>query len=137
MHKGFFTENESHSDSGADIFYNSFFAKLSIGIVMCWDKAATIRYFQTHVGQNISIKEKTSRIVLKGKLGELEELDLCSSILIESSLQLKSAGLSVALTLHDDFLGVHLMSTTPDSEDPEVSFPYQISYQNLIVEENS
>ncbi len=75
--------------------------------------------------------------MLQGKLADLEELDLCGSVLVETSLQLKSTGLSVALTFHDGFLGVYLMITAPGLKGPEVSIPYQIRYENLIVEESS
>jgi hypothetical protein len=129
------SENKRQFEKGFDDFYNLFDVKLSNRIVMSWDKATAIRFFQTHVGQTILIKEETSRIILQGRLTELEELGLCSSVLVETSLQLKSMGLSVALTLHDDFLGAHLMIMSPDSKDPEVSIPYQIRYENLIVED--
>ena len=101
---------------------------------MSWDKASTIRFFQNQQGQTVLIKEQTSRVKFQGEITELEELDLCSSVLVESTLQLKTSGLQVDLTFHEDFLGVHLMITPSGSRDPEVSIPYQIRYENLIVE---
>ena len=101
---------------------------------MSWDKASTIRFFQNQQGQRVLIKEATTRIILRGQVTELEELDLCSSVLVESTLQLPSSELKVDLSFHEDFLGVHLMIIPPGSRDPHVSIPYQIRYENLIVE---
>lgn len=101
---------------------------------MDWDKTSSISFFRTHIGRLVLIKEQKSRVLFRGKVTDVVEMDLCSSILVEATLQLKTTGPSVALTFHDGFLGAHLMITPSDSSDPEVSIPYQIRYEDLVVE---
>lgn len=104
---------------------------------MTWDKTSTIEYFQNHSACSVVIKEQTSLIVIRGEIVDFEELDLCSTALFEAALQLPSSGLTLAVTFHDDFLGIHLLVTPSDSNDPEISLPYQIPYKDLILEEIS
>ncbi|MBF0289527.1 MAG: hypothetical protein HQM14_17070 [SAR324 cluster bacterium] len=101
---------------------------------MNWNKESVLRFFQSHEGKTVSIREKTSRIKIHGKVADICELDLCSSTLFEATLELQTAGLQVTLTFHNDVLATHLISALPNSRNPEMFIPYQIAYDQLIVE---
>lgn len=104
---------------------------------MTWNKASAIDFFHKRGECSIVIKEEVSRIFIRGEIVHFEELDLCSTTLFEATLQLLSPGLKVAITFHDEFLGAHLLITLPHSQEPQLSLPYQIPYNQLILEEVS
>ncbi len=101
---------------------------------MSWNKESAILFFQSHGGKVISLQEDGSRLKIYGKVADVYELDLCSSTLVEATLELQTEGLQVTLTFHNDFLAIHLITALPNSQQPEIFIPYQISYEQLIIE---
>ena len=100
---------------------------------MNWNKESAIRFFQSHEGQTVSIGEEGSRVKICGKVDDVHELDLCSSTLFEATLELQTAGLQLTLTFHNDVLATHLLTALPNSSQPEISIPYPIPYDRLII----
>ncbi len=98
---------------------------------MSWEKTSVIQFLSVNEGKLVQIGETSTRVKFRGTLIDFNEMDMCSNTLIEVSLALLTPGLDISLTCHDDFLGIHIMTERPDLNDPEVSLPYHIRYENL------
>ncbi|MGK5093630.1 hypothetical protein WDW89_16670 [Deltaproteobacteria bacterium TL4] len=100
---------------------------------MEWDKSSTVHFFRQQHGQKILIQESETRAQFRGYVTEIYALNLCSRILEETTLKLKTPNMEIALTFHDDFLGIHVMVPDSAQQTLEVSLPYQIKYPNLTL----
>ena len=98
-----------------------------------WTKSTLLHYFHKHLGESVLLEEQGTRIKVQGIITEVDEMDLCSTTLFETTLQMEREGIEVALTFHEEFIGVHLLAYAADHTTPQISFPYQIRYDQLIL----
>ena len=83
---------------------------------MQWTKKATLEYFKLMIGREIVLEDANGGLRMAGAIGEVYELDLCSTDLFESSLKLTQPALDISVTFHEDFLGLHIMVRKYDAE---------------------
>ena len=100
---------------------------------MEWNKSKLLDFFRQHSGKKILIEESCGTLRIQGKLKDLVETDMCSSILFEASLVPEIPGSEIYLTLHEGFLGILLLASSPEVEEPLLSCPAKISYEKLSV----
>ena len=101
---------------------------------MEWNKSKLLDFFRQHSGKKIIVEESGGTLRIQGKLQDLVETDMCSRILFEASLVPEIPGTEISLTLHEGFLGIHLLASSHDEVgDPLLSCPAQISYEKLSI----
>lgn len=100
---------------------------------MNWNKEQAILFFKKQQGGLIEIGEQKKRNVFRGTIVELNELDLCSKLLVEAELEFSTPGIDLAVTFHDDFIGLHL-SLTHEQTPSQISMSHQIDYESLTLE---
>jgi hypothetical protein len=75
--------------------------------------------------------DQRSRAFLVGIIPAVFEMDLCSGSLAEASLDVDNMGCDVSLTMHEQFLGIHLLFFRQNTEEQILSFPWEIPYSLL------
>ena len=100
---------------------------------MEWNKSKLLDFFRQHSGKKIIVEESGGTLRIQGKLQDLVETDMCSRILFEASLVPEISGTEISLTLHEGFLGIHLLASSPEAGEPLLSCPAQISYEKLSI----
>ena len=101
---------------------------------MEWNKSKLLDFFRQHSGKKIVVEESGGTLRIQGKLQDLVETDMCSRILFEASLVPEIPGTEISLTLHEGFLGIHLLASSPDEVgEPFLSCPAQIYYEKLLI----
>ena len=100
---------------------------------MEWNKSKLLDFFRQHSGKKIIVEESGGTLRIQGKLQDLVETDMCSRILFEASLVPEIPGIEISLTLHEGFLGIHLLASSPEVEEPLLSCPAKISYEKLSI----
>ena len=98
-----------------------------------WTLPSLIEFFNKYSGFKIKIEDPNTLFMAVGVITGVEELDLCNHYLPESLMKLSNSYVEISVTLHTDFLGMHIMVYAPDKETIELSFPYQIPYTTLQV----
>ncbi|MGA0261496.1 MAG: hypothetical protein ACO3NI_15200, partial [bacterium] len=71
---------------------------------------------------------------LVGIIPAVFEMDLCSGTLAEATLNVETMGGDVSLTMHEQFLGIHLLFFRQNTEEQILSFPWEIPYSSLQLE---
>ena len=100
---------------------------------MEWNKSKLLDFLRQHSEEKIIVKESGGILRIQGRLQDLVETDMCSSILFEASLVPEIHGTEISLTLHEGFLGIHLLASSPKAGEPLLSCPAQIPYEKLSV----
>ena len=100
---------------------------------MEWNKSKLLDFFRQHTEEKIIVKESGGTLRIQGKLKGLQETDMCSRILFEASLVTEIPGTEISLTLHEGFLGIHLLAISPEVGEPLLSCPAKISYEKLSI----
>ena len=100
---------------------------------MEWNKSKLLDFLRQHTEEKIIVEESGGTIRIQGKLKDLVETDMCSRILFEASLVPEIPGTEISLTLHEGFLGIHLLASSPKVKAPLLSCPGQISYEKLSI----
>lgn len=100
---------------------------------MEWEKSSLIEYCLAHQQETILIEDVQTKARILGSLGEVNEMDLCSTTLVEASVLFQTPNLYVTLTFHEKFLGVNVI-LEGDQQQIELSIPHQISYENLRIQ---
>jgi len=100
---------------------------------MEWNKSKLLDFFSQHSGKKIIVEESGGTLRIQGKLQDLVETDMCSRILFEASLVPEIHGTEISLTLHEGFLGIHLLASSPEVGERVISCPAQISYEKLSI----
>ena len=100
---------------------------------MEWNKTKLRDFFRQHFKEKIIVEESGGTLRIQGKLQDLLETDMCSCILFEASLVPEIPGTEISLTLHDGFLGIHLLASSPEVGEPLLSCPAKISYEKLSI----
>ena len=100
---------------------------------MEWNKSKLLDFFRQHTEEKIIFKESGGTLCIQGKLQDLVETDMCSRILFEVSLVPEIPGTEISLTLHEGFLGIHLLASSHEVREPLLSCPAQISYEKLSI----
>ena len=100
---------------------------------MEWNKSNLLDFLRQHTDEKIIVEESGGTLRIQGKLQDLVETDMCSCILFEASLVPEIPGTEISLTLHDGFLGIHLLASSPEVGEPFLSCPAQISYEKLSI----
>ena len=101
---------------------------------MEWNKSKLLDFFRQHSGKKIIVEESGGTLRIQGKLQDLVETDMCSRILFEASLVPEIPGTEISLTLHEGFLGIHLLASSPDEVGESLlSCPAQIYYEKLLI----
>ena len=90
-------------------------------------------FLRDNRGENLLIKESGGGLLLKGKLDEVSELNLCGRMLVEAGISLKPPGLEAALTLHEDFAGLQLQLKRESDPESTLSILREIPYHLLSV----
>ena len=78
--------------------------------------------------------DQRSKAFLVGIIPAVFEMDLCSGTLSEAALNVENMGCDVSLTMHEQFLGVHLLFFRQNTEEQILSFPWEIPYSSLQLE---
>lgn len=94
---------------------------------------SALEFFERHPEQELRIEDPSQRIKISGKVKALYEMDLCSKFLWETELELGGGTLSLSLTFHDEFLGVHLILKQDTPPNAQISMPLEIPYHRLIL----
>ena len=100
---------------------------------MEWNKSKLLDFFRQHSGKKIIVEESGGTLRIQGKLQDLVETDMCSRTLFEAAVVPEIPGTEISLTLHDGFLGIHLLASSPEVGEPLLSCPAQISYEKLSI----
>jgi len=100
---------------------------------MEWNKSKLLDFLRQHSEEKIIIEESGGTLRIQGKLQDMVETDMCSRILFEASLLPEIPGTEISLTLHDGFLGIHLLASSPEVGEPLLSCPAKISYEKLSI----
>ena len=100
---------------------------------MEWNKTKLLDFFSQHSGKKIIVEESGGKVRIQGKLEDLVETDMCNRILFEASLVPEIPGTEISLTLHEGFLGIHLLASSSEAGEPLLSCPVQISYEKLSI----
>ena len=96
-----------------------------------WNRALLAEFLRSHVLKQICISDLRSRAFLIGIIPAVSEMDLCSSTLEEASLNVGNTGCDVSLTMHEQFLGIHLLFFMENTDQQVLSFPWEIPYSSL------
>lgn len=100
---------------------------------MEWNKENLSNFFRQHPFEIITVEEPGGTLRIQGKIQEVVELNLCSHLLLETSLSTQIPNFEISLTFHNDFLGIHCLGKSTGVSDPIFSFPAQIPYSNISV----
>ena len=100
---------------------------------MEWNKRKLLDFLRQHTEEEILLEESGGTLRIQGKLQDLVETDMCSRILFEASLVPEIPGTEISLTLHEGFLGIHILARYPEAGEPLLSCPAQISYEKLSI----
>ena len=100
---------------------------------MEWNKSKLLDFFRQHAEEIIIVEESGGTLRIQGKLQDMVETDMCSRILFEASLVPEIPGTEISLTLHDGFLGIQLLASSPEVGEPIISCPAKISYEKLSI----
>lgn len=99
-----------------------------------WNRVLLTKFLRSQTHQQICILDQRNRAFLVGMILAVLEMDLCSSTLSEVSLEVESKSCDVYLTMHDQFLGIHVLFLNEKTEQPLLSFPWEIPYVSLQLE---
>tara|TARA_E500000075_G_C6993865_1_gene325187 strand:+ start:3101 stop:3439 length:339 start_codon:yes stop_codon:yes gene_type:complete len=99
-----------------------------------WNQALLKEFLRSHAHQQICIMDQRSRAFLVGIIPAVYEMDLCSGTLSEAALNVENMGCDVSLTMHEQFLGIHLFFFRQNTEEQILSFPWEIPYSSLQLE---
>ena len=100
---------------------------------MEWNKSELLDFLRRHSGKKIIVEESGGTLRIQGRLQDQVETDMCSRILFEASLVPEIPGTEISLTLHDGFLGIHLLASSPEVGEPLISCPAKIPYEKLSI----
>ena len=100
---------------------------------MEWNKSNLLDFLRQHTEEKIIVEESGGTLRIQGKLQDLVETDMCSSVLFETSLVPEIPGTEISLTLHEGFLGIHLLASSPEVGESLLSCPAQIYYEKLLI----
>ena len=100
---------------------------------MVWNKSKLLDFFRQHTEEKIIVEESGGTLRIQGRLQDQVETDMCSRILFEAALFPEIPGTEISLSLHDGFLGVHIVASSPEGGEPLISCPAQISYKKLSI----
>ena len=100
---------------------------------MEWNKSNLLDFLRQHTEEKIIIEESGGTLRIQGKLQDMVETNMCSRILFEASLVPVIPGTEISLTLHEGFLGIHLLASSPEVGEPLLSCPAKISYEKLSI----
>ena len=93
-----------------------------------WNSALLTEFLRSHAHQQICIMDQRSRAFLVGIIPAVIEMDLCSGTLVEAPINVENMGCDVSLTMHEQFLGIHLLFFSQNSNQQILSFPWEIPY---------
>ena len=96
-----------------------------------WNRALLAEFLRSHAHQEICIMDQRSRAFLIGMIPAVIEMDICSGTLVEASLNVGNMECDVSLTMHEQFLGVHLLFFRQNTDHQILSFPWDIPYSSL------
>ena len=99
-----------------------------------WNRALLTEFLRSHVHRQIRILDQRSRAFLLGIIPAVFEMDLCSGTLSEASLNVENMGCDISLTMHEQFLGIHLLFFSKNTDQQILSFPWEIPYSSLHIE---
>ena len=103
-----------------------------------WNRTLLTEFLRGHAHQQICIIDQRNKAFLVGIIPAVIEIDLCSGTLVEASLNVENIGCDVSLTMHEQFLGIHLLFFRQNSDQQILSFPWEIPYTslqlNLVIE---
>ena len=99
-----------------------------------WNRALLTEFLRSHAHRQICILDQRSRAFLLGIIPAVFEMDLCSSTLSEASLNVEKMGCDISLTMHEQFLGIHLLFFSKNTDQQILSFPWEIPYSSLHIE---
>ena len=99
-----------------------------------WNRALLTEFLRSHAHRQICILDQRSRAFLLGIIPAVFEMDLCSSTLSEASLNVEKMGCDISLTMHEQFLGIHLLFFSENTDQQILSFPWEIPYSSLHIE---
>lgn len=100
---------------------------------MEWDKTRLIEFLEQHDRQKIIVEESGGAVSLRGILRYHGERDMCGRSLYEASMITEIKGIEISLTLHNDFLGIHLLARSAGGDESLLSYPAQIPYKKLSI----
>ena len=100
---------------------------------MEWNKSKLLDFLRQNSEEKIIVEESGGTLRILGKLQHLVETDMCSRILFEASLVPEIPGTEISLTLHDGFLGIHLLASSPEVGELLLSCPAKIPYEKLSI----
>ena len=100
---------------------------------MEWDKSRLIEFLESNDQQQIIVEDTGGAVRLRGMLQHPGERDMCGSILYEATLIPVIEGLEVSLTLHNDFLGIHILADSTHGNESALSCAAEISYKKLAI----
>ncbi len=96
------------------------------------DRAAVVRWLNGHAGQRICLRRRGTRLRVTGSTGGVDELDACSTEILQSEWNTALPGVQLALSLHPAALSLHLLGTAPGGE-LVCSLPVHVPYNELIL----
>ena len=96
-----------------------------------WNRILLTEFLRSHAHQQICVMDQRSRAFLVGTIPAVIEMDLCSGPLIAASLNVENMGWAVSITMHEQFLGIHLLFFRQNTDQQILSFPWEIPYSSL------
>ena len=101
---------------------------------MSWNKYTLTEYMRQNTHKKVTIEEPGGTFRVHGQLKDVVDLNLCSHILVESTLIPQIPNVEISLTFHDDFLGIHCLAKHVETSEVIFSFPAQIPYEKLQIQ---
>ncbi|MDH4224583.1 MAG: hypothetical protein OEW12_02935 [Deltaproteobacteria bacterium] len=103
---------------------------------MAWTRNSAADWLRAMEGKPIRLKGNHLFLEVRGICGEVEELDACSTLLLECRVEAGlPEGCDLHLTLHDQSLTVHLM--TGNGPATRISMKTSVPYSQLELEDNA
>ncbi|MDH5753057.1 MAG: hypothetical protein OEZ59_11670 [Deltaproteobacteria bacterium] len=83
----------------------------------------------------VRIGRQNCTLSLVGRMGEVEEIDACSTHIFECELDSGIEGVHISLVMHTHALGVHLLARRQDGGPAAISLPFTIAYPDVLLTE--
>ena len=96
-----------------------------------WNRILLTEFLRSHAHQQICIMDQKSRAFLVFTIPAVIDIDLCCCTLIVASFIVENMVCDVSITMHEQFLGVHLLFFRQNTDQHILSFPWEIPYSSL------
>ena len=102
-----------------------------------WNKNTALEWFRRHAGQPVVLRQPAKLLRVRGTIRDVGELDACSADYHTVDLECGLDDVEVALSFHDDGLGLHVLAKPLHHPEATLSLPFSIPYAELELSDGS